>query len=62
MIYSPCADCNKKSQSKEICAKDCETLHAVQIYQVLNGTETVCPAVDYTEEGRFCISNIEFNK
>ncbi len=62
MIYSPCVNCHKKNQPKEKCAKDCKILHAIQIYQAVNERESIFPAIDYAEEGRFCVNNVELNK
>jgi hypothetical protein len=62
MISSPCANCNKKNQPKEQCAKDCKILKAIQYHQALHERESFLHAIDYTEEGRFCLNNLEFNK
>jgi hypothetical protein len=62
MISSPCADCQKKNQPKEKCAKDCKKLQAIQYHQILYEKESFFHAIDYTEEGRFCLNNIELNK
>jgi hypothetical protein len=62
MISSPCATCQKKNRPKEKCAKDCEILQAIQYHQVLYEKENVSHAIDYSEEGRFCLNNIELYK
>jgi len=62
MISSPCASCQKKNQPKEICSKDCEILQAIQYHQVLCAKENVYHAIDYAEEGRFCLNNVELQK
>lgn len=62
MIYSPCVNCHKKNQPKERCAKDCKILHAIQIYQAINERESILPAIDYAEEGRFYVNNVELFK
>jgi hypothetical protein len=62
MIYSPCVNCHKKNQPKERCAKDCKILHAIQIYQAVNERESIFPAIDYAEEGRFYVNNVELFK
>ncbi|MBW1726489.1 MAG: hypothetical protein JRI63_02025 [Deltaproteobacteria bacterium] len=62
MISSPCANCQKKNQPKEKCAKDCEILQAIQCHQALYEKESIFQAIDYAEEGRFCLNNVELNK
>lgn len=57
MISSPCANCIKKNQPKETCVNDCEILHAIQLYQVSVEKSYVMPAIDYAEEGRFCLNS-----
>jgi len=62
MISSPCATCQKKNQPKENCAKNCEILQAIQYHQVLYAEENDFHAIDYAEEGRFCLNNVELYK
>ena len=57
MISSPCTNCLKRNQPKETCAKDCEILQAIQIYQVSIEKGCIIPAIDYAEEGRFCVNS-----
>ncbi len=59
MISSPCANCNMKNQPKEICAEDCEILHAVQHYQISIKECIISPAIDYADEGRFQLNERE---
>jgi len=56
MISSPCANCNKKNQPKEACAKECEILQAIQLYHVSIEKKFIVPAIDYSEEGRFYLN------
>ena len=60
MISSPCAKCHKKNISKELCADDCQLLHAVQEYQVSLEESFVLHAIDYAETGRFVINSSEY--
>lgn len=60
MISSPCAKCHKKNISKELCADDCQLLHAVQEYQVSLEESFVFHAIDYAETGRFVLHSNEF--
>jgi hypothetical protein len=62
MISSPCTTCQKKNKPKEKCAKDCKILQAIQYHQVLYEKENFFHGIDYTEEGRFCLNNVEINK
>jgi len=62
MISSPCANCHKKNQPKEKCAKDCKILRDIQYHQALYEKDSFFHAIDYSEEGRFCLNNVEFNK
>jgi len=57
MISSPCANCHWKNQPKELCAKDCEILEAIQLYQVSNESVFFISAIDYTEQNRFCLNS-----
>lgn len=57
MISSPCANCQWKNQPKELCVKDCEILEAIQLYQVSNESDFFIPAIDCTEEDRFCLNS-----
>lgn len=57
MISSPCENCHRKNQPKENCADDCDILNAVQLYQVANGSDFFISAIDYSEEGRFCLNS-----
>ena len=57
MISSPCANCQKKNQPKEICAEDCEILHAVQTHLVSIEDSFISPAIDYADEGRFRLNS-----
>jgi hypothetical protein len=57
MISSPCENCDRKNQPKENCASDCEILSAIQLYQVSNGRDFFISAIDYSEEGRFCLNS-----
>lgn len=57
MISSPCANCHRKNQPKELCAKDCEILEAIQLYQVSKEEYFFIPAIDCTEEDRFCLNS-----
>jgi hypothetical protein len=57
MISSPCENCLKKNQPKENCVDECEILNAIQLYQVLNEREFFISAIDYSEEGRFCLNS-----
>jgi hypothetical protein len=57
MISSPCANCQWKNQPKEKCAKDCEILEAIQLYQASNERDFFISAIDYTEEDRFCLNS-----
>jgi len=62
MISSPCATCQKKNQPKEQCSKDCEILQAIQYHQILYAKENNYHAIDYAEEGRFGLNNLEIFK
>lgn len=57
MISSPCANCQWKNQPKELCAKDCKILEAIQLYQVSKKNDFYISAIDYSEEDRFCINS-----
>ena len=57
MISSPCVHCHKKNQPKEICAEDCEILHALQTYQICIDDPFISPAIDYADEGRFRLNS-----
>jgi hypothetical protein len=57
MISSPCANCNRKNQPKELCAKDCEILESIQLYQASNEEYFIISAIDCTEEGRFSLNS-----
>ncbi|MEJ2656089.1 MAG: hypothetical protein P8012_02705 [Desulfobacterales bacterium] len=57
MISSPCANCQRKNQPKETCIKSCEILNEIQLYQVSNEEEYFISAIDYSEEGRFCLAS-----
>ena len=57
MISSPCANCQKKNQPKEICAEDCEILHALQTYHISMEDSLISPAIDYADEGRFRLNS-----
>jgi len=46
-----------KNQPKESCADDCEILNAVQLYLVSNRCDFFISAIDYSEEGRFCLNS-----
>lgn len=59
MISSPCVKCFKKNQSKEICAKDCKILQAVQDHLVSIEELSILPAIDYADEGRFVLNSKE---
>jgi hypothetical protein len=48
-----------KNQPKEICAEDCEILHAVQHYQISIKECIISPAIDYADEGRFQLNERE---
>jgi hypothetical protein len=57
MISSPCADCQKKNQPKEICAEDCKILHALQTFHISIEDAIISPAIDYADEGRFRLNS-----
>lgn len=57
MISSPCANCHRKNQPKELCAKDCEILEAIQLFQVSSEEHFLISAIDCTEEGRFSLNS-----
>jgi hypothetical protein len=57
MISSPCENCHRKNQPKENCASDCEILNAIQLYQASNDRVVFISAIDYSEEGRFCLNS-----
>jgi len=57
MISSPCENCQRKNQPKESCVDDCEILNAVQLYLVSKGNDFSISAIDYSEEGRFCLNS-----
>jgi hypothetical protein len=57
MISSPCENCQRKNLPKENCANDCEILNAIQLYQVSNERDVFISAIDYSEEGRFCLNS-----
>jgi uncharacterized OB-fold protein len=57
MISSPCENCHRKNLPKENCADDCEILNAIQLYQVSKERDFFISAIDYSEEGRFCLNS-----
>ena len=40
-----------------MCAKDCEILEAIQLYQVSFDKSYAIHAIDYAEEGRFFLNS-----
>ena len=61
MISSPCSNCPNKNLPKDKCVKDCNTLQSIQKFQVSIKEGGVPSAIEYAEEGRFEIHNIESN-
>jgi hypothetical protein len=57
MISSPCENCQRKNLPKENCADDCEILNAIQLHQVSKERDFFISAIDYAEEGRFCLNS-----
>ncbi|MBW1840956.1 MAG: hypothetical protein JRI75_04095 [Deltaproteobacteria bacterium] len=56
MISSPCKNCPRRRLPKEVCAKDCQLLQAVQDRQRTSANSSFLSGIDYTEESRYSIS------
>ena len=55
MILSPCIDCPKRNQPKDICSKDCALLKAVQELDLLSTECCSVTAIDYSAENRYAV-------
>lgn len=59
MISSPCSNCFKKNQPKDICSQDCDILQSLQKFQMTIKEVEATSAIDYADEERFEIYNVE---
>lgn len=56
MISSPCKNCSRKNQPKDMCAKNCKLLNALQDIEVSSEKWNDGSGIDYTEEYNCSIS------
>jgi hypothetical protein len=56
MISSPCKNCARKNLPKDMCAKNCKLLNALQDIEVSSEKWNDGSGIDYTEEYNCSIS------